>query len=257
MEIKFIGTGSGKTSLKRFHSSLLIYSDNFNLLIDAGDGISKALLLQNILFNSIDGILFSHLHPDHFSGIAALLVQMKLVNRKNELKILAHTSLIPVIKNFIFSSYLFEERMDFKITYCGFDNKKGIRLSDGIEFMAEQNTHLDPYLKYDEENKLSFSCSSFLFKLNNENVFYTGDVGNSKDLLLFNEHPVSIMIAECTHIKTGDLESAHRIPGLKKIILTHIPDEAEQQLISWKNSLSDEISDYFYIASDGMTIQIE
>ncbi|MEO8398834.1 MAG: MBL fold metallo-hydrolase, partial [Ignavibacteriaceae bacterium] len=75
-KIKFIGTGSGKTSLKRFHSSFLILNESYNLLVDTGDGISKALLLQNINYNSIDGILISHLHPDHYTGLPLLLVQM-------------------------------------------------------------------------------------------------------------------------------------------------------------------------------------
>ena len=67
-ELKFIGTGSGKTSLNRFHSSFFIKTSNYNLLIDAGDGESKALLSQGIDFNTIDGILFTHLHPDHYTG---------------------------------------------------------------------------------------------------------------------------------------------------------------------------------------------
>ena len=87
MKIKFIGTGSGKTSLNQFHSSLLLISKNYNLLVDAGDGISRALLFNEIEFNIIDGILLTHLHPDHFSGLATLIVQMKMMKRKNSLDI--------------------------------------------------------------------------------------------------------------------------------------------------------------------------
>ena len=72
MVITFIGTGSGEASLKREHSSILISSEKFNLLIDTGDGISKAILKAGIDFNSINGIIFTHLHPDHYSGLAVL-----------------------------------------------------------------------------------------------------------------------------------------------------------------------------------------
>ena len=85
--IVFIGTSSAKTSLKRFHSSLLVKSHSFNLLIDCGDGISRALLSQDISLDLIDGILFSHLHPDHSAGFASLIVQMKQLKRKKNLKI--------------------------------------------------------------------------------------------------------------------------------------------------------------------------
>ncbi len=98
-EIKFIGTGSGKISLNRFHSSFLISTEKFNLLVDAGDGISKALLIQKIDFNSIDGILISHLHADHFSGLPSLIAQMKMNNREKDLSIFANENLINFIKD--------------------------------------------------------------------------------------------------------------------------------------------------------------
>ena len=91
--IVFVGTSSGKTSLKRFHSSLLVKSHSFNLLIDCGDGTSKALLSQGISIDLIDGILFSHLHPDHSAGFPSLIVQMKQLKRVKKLKIFCHKNL--------------------------------------------------------------------------------------------------------------------------------------------------------------------
>ncbi|MGA7836999.1 MAG: MBL fold metallo-hydrolase [Ignavibacteriaceae bacterium] len=257
MKIKFIGTGSGKTSLKRFHSSFLILSNDFNLLVDAGDGISRALLKQNISPGQIDGILFSHLHPDHFSGIGALLVQMKLMKREKPLKIFSHDSLIPVVKDFIFSSYLFEERMDFEIKYCGFNSEEETIINDDIKFIAKQNSHLDKYVEYDKEKILSFSCSSFLFSLNNKIVCYTGDVGKKEDLNLFKGQNISILISESTHIHKEAFPEIYEELKPAKLIMTHIPDEEEEGLLAWKSSLSDEIRDNFIIASDGMTISIQ
>ena len=254
MKIRFIGTGSGKTSLKRFHSSFLILSNDFNLLVDAGDGTSKALLKQNISPGQIDGILFSHLHPDHFSGIGTLLVQMKLMKREKLLKIYLHDSLIPVVKNFIFSSYLFEERMDFEIKYCGFNGDEETIVNDDIKFIARQNSHLDQYLKYDKEKILSFSCSSFLFNLNNKIICYTGDVGKKEDLNLFKGNDISILISESTHIDKVAFSEIFEELKPAKLIMTHIPDEQEEELLAWKSSLSDEIRDNIIIASDGMTI---
>ena len=106
MKIKFLGTGSGKTSLNRYHSSLLISSSKYNLLVDCGDGISKAILAQNIDFNSINSVLISHFHSDHFSGLPSLITQMKLSSRKNELKIFVHSSEKDFLEDFIFHSYI-------------------------------------------------------------------------------------------------------------------------------------------------------
>jgi len=86
MKIIFPGTGSGFVSLKRNHASLIL-KESKNILIDAGDGIVRALLFSNINPLDIDIIIISHFHPDHFSGLASLITQMKLGGRKRELQI--------------------------------------------------------------------------------------------------------------------------------------------------------------------------
>jgi ribonuclease Z len=132
MKIKFLGTGSGQTSLNRFHSSFLISSSNHNLLVDCGDGISKAILKQNINFNSIDSILISHFHADHFAGLPSLLTQMKLSSRKNDLTIFVHSSEKDFLEDFIFHSYLFKERMTFNLKIISFDEETEIKVSENF-----------------------------------------------------------------------------------------------------------------------------
>jgi ribonuclease Z len=122
--IVFIGTSSGKTSLKRFHSSLLIQSRSFNLLIDCGDGVSKALLSQGISYELIDGILFSHLHPDHSAGFASLIVQMKQQKRKKNLKIFCHKNLAETLRMFLYHSFVFTERSSFELEYYAIEHEK-------------------------------------------------------------------------------------------------------------------------------------
>ncbi len=127
MKITFIGTSSGKATLNRNHSSLLFSSGKYNLLVDAGDGISRALISNGINFNSINGILFTHLHPDHFSGLPALIVQMKMINRTEPLDVYIHDSLRNVVEEFLVRSYLLPERMGFEILYKTFrDNERSI-----------------------------------------------------------------------------------------------------------------------------------
>ncbi len=256
MEIKFIGTGSGKTSLKRFHSSFIILSDNFNLLIDAGDGISKALLQSKISFEKIDGILFTHFHPDHFSGLGTLIVQMKLLDRTKNIKIFVHESLSKFIRDFLFNSYLFEERMDFQILYEIFNHNEEIIINDEIKFTSRQNSHLDQYIKYDKEKKLNFISSGFLFVLNDKKLFYTGDVGSANDLFLFEDHQVQNIITETTHVAKADLLPAFEKLKPEEIYLTHISDGEEFELNQWKSSLSYGLRSKFIIAYDGMSVNI-
>ena len=256
MNIKFIGTGSGKASLTRFHSSILFSSGNYNLLVDTGDGVSKALLYNNISFNSINGILITHLHPDHFSGLPSLIVQMKLTGRINDLDVFLHKSSIDFVKNFIYSSYLFGGKMDFKIHYKTFEPDERINISDNLSCIARQNSHLDSYKKYDRLNALGFSCISLLFDLNNNNLLYTGDIGSKGDLYLFNDFKIDKIISEISHISMSDLLAAFRSQEIEELFLTHISDDDENKINELYLMLLENEKEKVKTAFDGLTIDV-
>ncbi len=254
-EIKFVGTSSGKVSSNRFHSSFLILTEKYNLLVDAGDGISKALLKQKIDFNSIDGILISHLHADHYSGLPSLIAQMKMVNRKKDLWIYINKNLMNFIKELINRSYIFLERLGFQINFTPFNNEDIIHIKDNFNFLPKQNSHLDEYAKYDKQNKLDFSCSSFLFKINKSELFYTGDIAKKEDLYLFRDFKIDYMISECTHINLEVIILAFNQLKAKKLFLTHISDEDEKSLSKLKPSIS-STEEVIIAAFDGLNFSV-
>ena len=224
MKIKFLGTGSGKTSLNRYHSSFLVTSAKYNLLVDCGDGISRAILAQNFDFNSIDSVIVSHFHPDHFSGLPSLITQIKLSSRKNGLKIFVHSSEKDFLEDFIFRSYIFRERINFEFSIVPFDEEKEIELFKDFNFTSKLNSHLDKYRKYNHEKKLGFVSLSFLFKDDENSCIYSGDVGNQNDLYLFNQK-VDWFITETSHIKFESVLDLLEKLDPAKIILTHIGDD--------------------------------
>lgn len=256
MKIHFIGTGSAKTSLNYYHTSILLSSHNYNLLVDTGDGVSRALLQSKIQFNSINAILLTHLHPDHYSGLAALLVQMKLSKRKNPLTIFVHSELKKPIKDFIYQSYLFYERMDFKIIYNTFIENDKIEIAPEFYFISRKNSHLDQYEQHDIEHKLSFYSGSFLFFCEGKNVFYTGDVGSEKDLLLFNDHPIDLLISEVTHIEFESLIGFNLNHKTTKIFLIHLDETMRENYIQKIENIREKTECRLSIANDGQVVSL-
>ena len=256
-EIKFIGTGSGKTSLNRFHSSFLVSSSYYNLLIDAGDGASKALLSQGVDFTKIDGILFTHLHPDHYTGLAALIVQMKMYNREKQLDIFINSELVGVIKKFLINSYLFPERLGFSISYHKCSNDNRIEISNEISFIPRLNSHLKSISNLQQYKKQGFSCSSILLKLENKNIHYTGDIGDKSDLLLFKEFNPDVLISEITHIELNDIVDIFGEDKLpKNIIFSHISDGDELKIEKFLSDIVDIQKAKFITAHDGLEFTI-
>jgi ribonuclease Z len=252
VKIIFLGTGSGKTSLKRHHSSVLISSENYNLLVDCGDGISSAILKQNISFSSIDSILISHFHADHYSGLASLITQMKLLGRKETLTIFIHKSLKDFLEDYFFHSYLFREKLGFEMKVISFEIGEKIKLTQSFGFTSRLNSHLEKYRKYNSTNKLSLVSLSFLFNDEKNSAIYSGDIG-SQDLYLFNDK-VDWFITEVSHIDLKELSIIFNKNRPEKIILTHIDDETEVVLQKFINSFPSDQKSHYFIAHDAFIL---
>lgn len=230
MKLQFIGTGSGKTSLKRNHSSILFDTDKSKILIDCGDGISKALMKYDIAFNQIDTIIFTHYHADHFSGISSLITQMKLYKRKSELKIFTHKNLIVPLKQFLNSTYLFEEALGFDLRFIGYELDTGYKIDDNFSFSAKQNSHIKNKFNVNSVPADRFVSASLLFTIGDKQIIYTSDIAVREDLFLFETKKPKIYITETTHIDHDWIHGIVTFYHPDQIYLTHISDEDEQEI---------------------------
>jgi ribonuclease Z len=225
VKIKFIGTSSGSVSLARFHSSFVIISDNYTLLVDTGDGISKALLSSGIDFGSISGILYSHMHPDHSAGLPSLIVQMKKLERKEKLVIYCFKEHKNNLLSLLTNTHIIPERLDFSIEF--------VEYSAGVEFIVMENLRIKPahnlHLKKLSELQPSAESFGFLFNAEGKKIFYTGDIGEEKDLYLFDKEKIDIMISETTHVDFEKIFKSASELKIKNVYLTHI-DEDEDKL---------------------------
>jgi len=257
VKITFIGTSSGKATLNRNHSSLLFSSEKYSLLVDAGDGISRALIANGINFDSINGILFTHLHPDHFSGLPALIVQMKMINRNKPLDVFVHDSLRNVVEEFLLKSYLLPERMGFEILYKTFRDNERTIISESFSFLARMNSHLSNLEKF--KNKypsLSLYSASFLFETEHKKVIYTSDIGSKEDLFLFNDVVPDILISEVTHLSRSIILNNIISLNPGKTYLTHYSDEDIPALGEILATLPAEKREYVKLAEDGLSLEI-
>lgn len=257
MKITFVGTSSGKTSLDRFHSSLLFTSEKYNLLVDTGDGISRALINNGINFCELNGILYTHLHADHFSGLPALIVQMKMMNRNEPLDIFIHESLKTIVEEFLLRSYLLTERIGFEIRYKTFNDNEHISITDEFTFLARKNSHLVKLEKYSVRYpSLSLYSASFLFETTDKKIIYTSDIGSGEDLLLFRECFADILISDFTHILPSIIiEKIIKInPG--KVYLTHYSDDDIPNINEILANLPNNLTFGVKLALDGSSFEI-
>jgi len=250
LEIIFVGTGSGKTQLKRFHTSLFIKNGNHNLLIDTGDGISKALLYQNINLNDIDSIFITHTHADHFSGISSLLTQMKMAKRIKPLKIFVNNLFINFVRSFLYYSFLFPKTFNFEVKILGFDSDIEIKLNDSFSLIPIKNTHI--YNKYNVNvlpNNI-FTSNSVFIKSKDSSVYYSSDISSISDLTPIYKFNPKYFIVESTHISFNELVNFIINSDLFKTFLVHINDN--DGIVEKYSELEDEIRKKMFLTFDGM-----
>ncbi len=255
IKIVFTGTGSGKSSLNRFHSSFLVRSDSYNLQIDAGDGISRALLRLGIGFNEIDGIFITHFHPDHFSGLVTLIQQMKLIKRQMPLDLFVSKGNIGFIKELLTRSFLLEERLPFELNLKKIETGKKIDFRGKFTLAAIENSHLEKYREYGVKG-LDLKSYSLVISSGTGELFYSGDVGEPKDLAGYKFGSGAILITETTHVPVEDIIEIIESNDLKKVILTHIDSDDPSGLISKITNLYPDGLNKFTVAHDGLMITV-
>ena len=71
-------------SVSAVGTQILLTQNNDHVLVDVGDGTVRDLVSRNVDFGRIKGVLLTHEHFDHFSGLYGLLHFCRLQRRQEE-----------------------------------------------------------------------------------------------------------------------------------------------------------------------------
>lgn len=82
MRLTIIGSGDAFGSGGRFNTCFHLAAGEHRYLIDCGASTHVALRVRGIDPNTIDAIILSHLHGDHFGGIPFLMLEAQFLGRR-------------------------------------------------------------------------------------------------------------------------------------------------------------------------------
>lgn len=98
MKIVFLGTGGTYPSKLRNVTSVAIQMPGEVVMFDCGEGTQRQLMRSSISFMKIKKIFISHLHADHFLGLAGLIQSMSLNGRQDDLWIFGPKGTVATVK---------------------------------------------------------------------------------------------------------------------------------------------------------------
>jgi ribonuclease Z len=149
-ELLILGSSSASPTSERNPSAQLLNIAERYFLIDCGEATQIQLRRYKAKFQSIDHILISHLHGDHFFGLPGLLSSMHLLGRKQKLNIYCPQQLKGIIDSI---NGVSETRLNYPINW--------IYTSGDTLNLIFEDTKVEVY-SFPLKHRIP--CSGFLFK---------------------------------------------------------------------------------------------
>ncbi len=220
-----LGTVSPYSKYNMNCPGFFIEYNNYKILLDCGNGITRLLKFPNDLYDL--NVIITHFHKDHFSDLGSLQYASYVYHN---LGLLNDKINIYLPKNdFNYNKASIVANIESFSNYFDIDDSSSIFLDDlNITF---------------EDNK-SHSINSFMVKLQNQNfkIIYTSDVGitNFDKLINFCKN-ADLIICESTflkshnknidtHLSAYDASILAKKADAKKLLLTHFWPEEDKNL---------------------------
>lgn len=211
MKLTVLGTCGAFAEKNRACSGYLIEVGGTAIVLDFGPG-TLSNLQNHIDINDIDALIFSHMHPDHFTDVYSLRYLMEFsVMPKQPLPLWGTPGFETIILRL-----LPEAEQTFRELFS-FNYIEGDFAIGGIEIKTARGVHPveNAMLRFDSGRKV---------------LTYTGDTGYNGEIASLAKKS-SILLSECTflaegpdpqtHLRSSDAGKIAQDAGVGSLLLTH------------------------------------
>lgn len=105
MKLVFLGTGGTYPSKLRNVTSVAVQMPGEVVMFDCGEGTQRQLMRSSVSFMKIKKIFISHLHADHFLGLAGLIQSMSLNGREDDITVFGPQGTTATVKAMLSLGY--------------------------------------------------------------------------------------------------------------------------------------------------------
>lgn len=243
VKLTVLGSGDAFCSAGALHSCNVVESAGGKILLECGPAVLAGLKRHGIPAGSIDAVVVSHLHGDHFGGIPFLFLEYLFGEpRKRPLSIVGPPTTGP--RSFALYAALYRElqrfELPFRIDYTEMQDGSKVHVAgfDIESFLVPHNA--EPF--------------SLGYRLGNDegSILFSGDSSFTEEFVTRSQG-VDLFLCECCSIEPGPpmhtsyrelLDNRSRL-GCKRLLLTHLGADVRR------------IDDATYQrAYDGMVVEI-
>jgi ribonuclease BN (tRNA processing enzyme) len=220
MQLTLHGTGAGSPNPDRLASAATLrFSDGSILLLDAGEGCSRAMRRDGIDLERITTVAVSHMHADHWCGLPGLVVAWSIVKRTSPVEIHLPEGMIPFFRSVLLHSFSFPEKRTVPLH---FRRLAQLELPDGWSLSLFPTTHLDSVAELATAAGLTAKAFGYVLGNGKRRIVLSADLGAKEDLDGVIDD-AELLVCESTHIIPTELLEFARERRVRRVIFTHIP----------------------------------
>lgn len=238
IDLTCLGTSDAFGSVGRHNAGYLLDTGRTRLLVDAGPSVHVALKSLEEAPNTIDAIVISHLHGDHFAGIPFLLLDYTYESRRDRP---LHVIGPPGIERRVQRLYetLYSERrgdtLPFPVHFTEMKAGSATEVAD---------TRIESFFVPHQDNELSLGHK---FSAGGTSVVYSGDTPWTDDLI-HQSSGADLFLCECStfdkeipkHVRYVELEKDRQRLECKELLLVHLGREIRQRASEIELPLADD-----------------
>lgn len=219
--LRVLGSGDAFNAGGALHSAYLLEGPAKSLLLECGPSILAGMKRAKIDTLSIDSVLISHLHGDHFGGIAFLFLEYAFPRPRYEpLTLVGPPGLeerAVGVHKALYSENIFR-KLNFDIEYVEVRPGDTFRLADNEIEAFEVPHSAEP-----------FSLGYRIATPDDQIMLFSGDSAWTDDFI-DKSRDVDLFLCECctlapetpVHISYEELLAKRDQLGCKKLLLTHL-----------------------------------
>ena len=220
VSLHILGCGDAVSAAGKHQAGYLVRSTAQTLLLDCGSMVLASMKRDGLDPDAIDAVLLSHLHGDHFAGIAFLMIEYCFEKpRTRPLQILGPPGTEARVYALLQATYgdLINQPRSFALEF--------------IEMLPDQplqlgNTLIQPFQVPHQQTMISLGMR---LDLEGRSILYSGDTGWT-EVLVERSQGVDLFLCECCYFETRQpfhldypriAENRHRF-GARRMLLTHL-----------------------------------
>jgi Cft2 family RNA processing exonuclease len=220
--VKCFGVGDGWPCADRRHASFLYRFGKSSVLVDCGEPIDASYKATSLSYESMDGILLSHLHSDHVGGFFMLMQGLWLEGRRKDLPVYLPAGAIKPLRQMLNAVYIYDELLPFRLQFRPIDPNAKISIGE-VKASAFNTSHLNGIrARFGKKYGGDYSAFGFVLESGGRRVGHSADLGKPDDLEPILTRPLDLLVCELAHFSAEDMFVYLRGRKIKRVIFVHL-----------------------------------